>query len=69
MPVVKIFWASSVTTSCRHENATETLGVPLEVANQIGIGPVEDLDADPQPLSDITFLDFDQTVVFEPQGS
>jgi len=49
--------------------AAETLGVPLEVANQIGIGPVEDLDADPQPLSDITFLDFDQTVVFEPQGS
>ena len=49
--------------------AAETLGVPLEVVNQIGIGPVEDLDADPQPLSDITFLDFDQTVVFEPQGS
>jgi hypothetical protein len=49
--------------------AAETLGVPLEVANQIGIGPVEDLDADPQPLVDITFLDFDQTVVFEPQGS
>ena len=49
--------------------AAETLGVPLEVANQIGIGPVADLDADPQPLSDITFLDFDQTVVFEPQGS
>jgi len=49
--------------------AAETLGVPLEVVNQIGIGPVEDLDADPQPLADITFLDFDQTVVFEPQGS
>jgi hypothetical protein len=49
--------------------AAEALGVPLEVANQIGIGPVADLDADPQPLSDITFLDFDQTVVFEPQGS
>jgi hypothetical protein len=49
--------------------AAETLGVPLEVANQIGIGPVADLDADPQPLADITFLDFDQTVVFEPQGS
>jgi hypothetical protein len=49
--------------------AAETLGIPLEVANQIGIGPVEDLDADPQPLTDITFLDFDQTVIFEPQGS
>ena len=49
--------------------AAEALGVPLEVVNQIGIGPVADLDADPQPLADITFLDFDQTVVFEPQGS
>jgi len=49
--------------------AAEALGVPLEVANQIGIGPVADLDADPQPLADITFLDFDQTVVFEQQGS
>jgi hypothetical protein len=45
--------------------AAEALGVPLEVANQIGIGPVEDLDADPQPLEDVTFLDFDQTIVFE----
>jgi hypothetical protein len=49
--------------------AAETLGVPLEVADQIGIGPVADHDADPQPLADITFLDFDQTVAFEPQGS
>jgi len=49
--------------------AAETLGVPLEVADQIGIGPVVDLDADPQQLADITFLDFDQTVVFEQQGS
>jgi hypothetical protein len=49
--------------------AAQALGVPLEVANQIGIGPVADLDSDPQPLSDITFLDFDQSVVFEPQGS
>jgi hypothetical protein len=49
--------------------AAQTLGVPLEVADQIGIGPVADLDADPQPLADITFLDFDQTAVFEPQGS
>ena len=49
--------------------AEEKLGVPLVVANQIGIGPIADLDADPQPLTDITFLDFDQTVVLEPQGS
>lgn len=41
--------------------AAETLGIPLEVANQIGIGPIADLEADPQPLSDITFADFDLT--------
>jgi hypothetical protein len=39
--------------------AAEALGIPLEVANQIGIGPIADLDADPQLLSDVTFADFD----------
>jgi hypothetical protein len=39
--------------------AAEALGLPLEVANQIGIGPIADLDADPQPLSDVAFADFD----------
>ncbi|MBB06602.1 MAG: hypothetical protein CML03_14015 [Pseudooceanicola sp.] len=39
--------------------AAEALGLPLEVANHIGIGPIADLDADPQPLSDVTFADFD----------
>ena len=39
--------------------AAEALGIPLEVANHIGIGPIADLEADPQPLSDVTFADFD----------
>jgi hypothetical protein len=49
--------------------AADALGIPLEVANHIGIGPIADLDADPQPLSGVTFADFDQTVDFEPSGS
>ena len=39
--------------------AADALGTPLEVANQIGIGPIADLEADPQPLSDVTFVDLD----------
>lgn len=39
--------------------AADALGIPLEVANQIGIGPIADLEADPQPLSDVTFADLD----------
>jgi hypothetical protein len=39
--------------------AADALGIPLEVANHIGIGPIADLEADPQPLSDVTFADFD----------
>lgn len=39
--------------------AADALGLPLEVANHIGIGPIADLEADPQPLSDVTFADFD----------
>lgn len=45
--------------------AAETLGIPLEVANQIGIGPIADLEADLQPPSDVTFADFD----LKPSGS
>jgi hypothetical protein len=39
--------------------AADALGIPLEVANHIGIGSIADLEADPQPLSDVTFADFD----------
>jgi len=35
--------------------AAEALGVPLEVADQIGIGPTTDIADDPAPLSSITF--------------
>jgi hypothetical protein len=34
--------------------AAAELGIPLEVADQIGIGPVLDLDDDPKPLEQVT---------------
>jgi hypothetical protein len=36
--------------------AAAALGIPLEVADQIGIGPVLDFGDDPQPLGEV-FID------------
>jgi len=44
--------------------AAATLGVPLEVADQIGIGPVSSLDDDPTPLHEVAVTGGPETIVF-----